>query len=100
MNSLDSSSAPLGVPSAERKIEFGPTGGEFLDMVKMHLKVTTDSALAKVLGTSPPYISKVRSGRLPIQPAVVVRVHEETGLSIRDLKRYLEAGWLDSSTNV
>ena len=35
---------------------------------------------------APPVISKIRHKILPVGPNLLIRMHEETGLSIRDLR--------------
>lgn len=64
-------------------------GDAFLNLLLAAMKLKTDAALAKAFETSAPFISKVRNGRTPISDALIIRAHEETGLSIRELKTYL-----------
>ena len=45
-----------------------------------------DAALARALKIPPYVISKVRSNTLPVGPALLVRLHEFTGLPTRELK--------------
>lgn len=47
-----------------------------------------DAALSRLLEVAPPVISKIRHGRLPVGAALLIRMHETTDVSIRDL-RYL-----------
>src|ERR1700750_2357637 len=53
---------------------------------KLHLK--TDAALSRALEVAPPVISKIRHRRLPVGASLLIRMHEVSDLSIRDL-RYL-----------
>ncbi len=52
----------------------------------LHLK--NDAQLCRLLEVAPPRISNIRHHRLPIGASMLIRMHEVTGLSIRDL-RYL-----------
>ena len=52
----------------------------------MHLK--NDAALARALEVAPPVISKIRHMKLPVGASLLIRMHEVSELSIRDL-RYL-----------
>lgn len=51
---------------------------------KLHLK--NDAALCRRLEVAPPVISKIRHGRLPVGASMLIRMHEETGLTIRELR--------------
>lgn len=60
---------------------------ELLDLVKAQLALKNDVALAHTLGVLPSTISNIRHERLLIGDYILVRIHEEIGLSIRELKR-------------
>lgn len=62
---------------------------ELLDAVIFHMQLKNDAALARAMAVAPPVISKLRHGRLPVGSSMLIRMHEETGLSIRDLKTQL-----------
>ncbi|NEX60479.1 hypothetical protein [Noviherbaspirillum galbum] len=51
---------------------------------KMNLK--NDAALSRMLEVAPPVISKIRHRRLPIGASLLIRMHETTGMSIRELR--------------
>ena len=51
---------------------------------KLHLK--NDAALSRALEVAPPVISKIRHRRLPVGASLLIRMHEETELSIRELR--------------
>ena len=53
---------------------------------KLHLK--DDAALSRALEVAPPVISKIRHNRLPVGASLLIRMHEVSDMSIRDL-RYL-----------
>ena len=52
------------------------------------LKLKNDAALSRALEVAPPVISKIRHRRLPVGASLLIRMHEVSDLSIRDL-RYL-----------
>lgn len=54
-------------------------------LIKKH-QLKNDAALARLLKVTPPVISKIRHGRLPLGAAMLIRMHEETDLSIRELR--------------
>jgi hypothetical protein len=60
-----------------------------LDALTAHLSLKNDAALARALGVAPPVISKVRHRRLPVGASMLINMHEESKLSIRDLKKLL-----------
>jgi antitoxin HigA-1 len=62
-----------------------------LDKVIETLALRNDADLSRALEVAPPLISKLRHRRLPVGPTMLIRMHEETGLSIRELKSYLKS---------
>lgn len=57
-----------------------------LDLVLERNKLKNDAALARTLGVAPPVISKVRNDVLPLGPALLVKLHESTGMSTKEIK--------------
>ena len=51
---------------------------------KMGLK--NDAALSRTLEVAPPVISKIRHRRLPVGASLLIRMHEVSALSIKDLR--------------
>ncbi|MDB5770735.1 MAG: hypothetical protein V7606_2581 [Burkholderiales bacterium] len=51
---------------------------------KMNLK--NDAALSRLLEVAPPVISKIRHRRLPVGASLLIRMHEATDMSIRELR--------------
>ena len=51
---------------------------------KLHLK--NDAALSRALELAPPVISKIRHRRLPVGASLLIRMHEVSDLSIRELR--------------
>lgn len=62
--------------------------GHLLDTLIERLQLKNDGALAKVLNVAGSTITRIRRRRIPIAAAVLIRMHEVTGLTIGDL-RYL-----------
>ncbi len=51
---------------------------------KLNLK--NDAALSRALEVAPPMISKIRHRRLPVAASLLIRMHEISALSIKDLR--------------
>ena len=66
-----------------------PNANQLLDAVIAKMGLKSDAALSRVLGVAPPVISKLRHGSFPIGATVLLRMHEESGISIKELKSYL-----------
>ena len=57
-----------------------------LDGLIAQLGLKNDAALARALEISPPQISKLRHLTLPVSAAILIRMHDVSGLSLRDLR--------------
>ncbi len=60
-----------------------------LDTIIANLGLKNDAALSRVLEVAPPVISKIRHHKLHVGASLLIRMHEETDLSIRELKALL-----------
>lgn len=60
-----------------------------LDTLIEKLRLKNDAALSRKLEVAPPVISKIRHGRLPVGASMLIRMHEESGLSIAELRRLM-----------
>lgn len=60
-----------------------------LDALIERLQLKNDAALCRALDIAPPVISKIRHRRLPVGAALLIRMHEVTGLSIRELRNLM-----------
>lgn len=69
-------------PSAQRC-------NDVLDWAITNNGLKNDAALARALEVAPPVLSKVRHGRLSIGSTLIVRLHEVTDVSVRDIKHKL-----------
>jgi hypothetical protein len=68
-----------------------PTGSEYdpnrvLDAIISKLSLKNDAALSRVLEVAPPVISKIRHNTLPIGATILLRMHEVSDYSIRELR--------------
>lgn len=78
---------PLDIEDSSRladQVAYDPNN--LLDSLieKLHLK--NDAALSRALEVAPPVISKIRHRRLPVGASLLIRMHEVSELSIRDLR--------------
>jgi plasmid maintenance system antidote protein VapI len=57
-----------------------------LNALMQQLNVKNDASLSRALEVAPPVISKIRHRRLPVGASMLIRMHETSGLSIRELR--------------
>jgi hypothetical protein len=57
-----------------------------LDTLIEKLRLKNDAALSRALEVAPPVISKIRHNRLPVGASLLIRMHEVSDMSIRDLR--------------
>ncbi|MFL6708014.1 MAG: hypothetical protein ACJ8HI_07385 [Massilia sp.] len=57
-----------------------------LDAIIAKLKLKNDAQLSRVLEVAPPVISKIRHRSLPIGATILLRMHEASSISIRELR--------------
>lgn len=60
-----------------------------LDEVRSNLRLKNGAALSRVLGVSPPMLSKVRHRRLPVAASLIIQIHDATTLSIDEIRRLM-----------
>lgn len=60
-----------------------------LDTLIQHLNLKNDAALSRALEVAPPVISKIRHHRLPVGASLLIRMHEVSDLSIKELRRLM-----------
>lgn len=65
------------------------SGATLLDYLKKFSGVKNDARLAKLLQLSPPVISKIRSGKLSVSDAFILRVHEKLEIPVRQIRAIL-----------
>jgi hypothetical protein len=57
-----------------------------LDALIERLELKNDAALSRVLEVEAPLISKIRHGKIPIGGIMLLRMHDASGLSIKELR--------------
>lgn len=57
-----------------------------LDILLGKMRLKNDAALARMLEVAPPVISKIRHYKLSVGASLLIRMHEVTKISIRDLR--------------
>ncbi len=57
-----------------------------LDTLINKLALKNDAALSRALEVAPPVISKIRHRRLPVGASLLIRMHEVSDLSIKELR--------------
>lgn len=57
-----------------------------LDSLREKLHLRNDAGLSRALEVEAPVISKIRHRRLPVGASMLIRMHEVSGLTIRELR--------------
>jgi hypothetical protein len=60
-----------------------------LDTLIQHMELKNDAQLSRRLAVPPPVVSQMRHRKLAVGATMLLRMHEESGLSISDLKDLL-----------
>jgi hypothetical protein len=60
-----------------------------LNTMLERLELKNDAALSRALEVAPPVISKIRHRRLPVGASMLIRMHEVSNLSVRELREIL-----------
>jgi hypothetical protein len=60
-----------------------------LDAIIAKLELKNDAALSRALEVAPPVISKIRHNTLPIGATILIRMHEISDYSIRELRELM-----------
>jgi len=68
-----------GMPS-----DYNPS--RLLDAIIETVGLKNDAALSRALAVEAPVISKIRHGKLPVGGTLLIRMHEVSHLSIKDLR--------------
>jgi hypothetical protein len=64
-------------------------GNALLDTMIAELNLKNDAALSRALDQSPPVISKIRHGRLPIGDTIIISLHELSDWPVKRIKEAL-----------
>lgn len=67
-----------------KEVNYDPA--HLLDFLRQHLKLRNDKALADKLDISASAMSKLRNQVLPIGSTVLIRMHEISEISIKELR--------------
>jgi hypothetical protein len=59
------------------------------DFLKTEYKISSDRQLCAALGLKPPVLSKIRHGVIGVSGDIMILIHEQTGMSIADIKEFL-----------
>lgn len=65
-------------------LEYNPD--RLLDTLCQNLRLKNDAQLCRFLEIAPPIVSKIRHRRLPVGASLLIRMHEVSGLNIKDLR--------------
>ena len=57
-----------------------------LDVLIERLNLKNDAALCRALEVAPPVISKIRHRSLPVGASMLIRMHEVSQMSVRELR--------------
>jgi plasmid maintenance system antidote protein VapI len=57
-----------------------------LDNLIKKLSLKNDAALSRALEVAPPLISKIRHRRVPVGASLLIRMHEVSDMSVRELR--------------
>src|SRR3569623_2569715 len=69
---------------ANHQVKYDPDN--LLASIIGKLRLKNAAALSRALEVAPPIISKIRHRSLPVGASLLIRMHEVTDLSIRDLR--------------
>lgn len=73
--------------NASEQFQYDPNN--LLESLIEKLNLKNDAALSRALEVAPPLISKIRHRRLPVGASLLIRMHEVSALSIRDLRHLM-----------
>jgi hypothetical protein len=60
-----------------------------LDTLIVRMELKSDAELSRKLGLQPHIISRLRNRELPVEGSLLIRMHEVTNISVRDLRNLL-----------
>ncbi|MFZ6773569.1 hypothetical protein ACO0LB_12715 [Undibacterium sp. SXout7W] len=77
----------LDLDTTSEDINYDPNN--LLDTLINQLHLKNDAALSRALEVAPPVISKIRHRRLPVGASLLIRMHEISDLSIKELRNLM-----------
>ena len=81
--------SPETPPKEDRPEDRVYDPNRLLDTLIQYLNLKNDAALSRALEVAPPVISKIRHRRLPVGASLLIRMHEVSDLSIKELRRLM-----------
>jgi plasmid maintenance system antidote protein VapI len=72
--------------ASQKPGQFQYDPNNLLESLIEKLNLKNDAALSRALEVAPPLISKIRHRRLPVGASLLIRMHEVSDLSIKDLR--------------
>ena len=81
--------SPVNSATEERLEDRVYDPNRLLDTLIQHLNLKNDAALSRALEVAPPVSSKIRHRRLPVGASLLIRMHEVSDLSIKELRRLM-----------
>lgn len=67
------------------------TPHKLLDTIIARRSLKNDAALAVALECAPPVVSKLRNRTLPLGPALILRMHENFGMPVAEIRELAAA---------
>ncbi|HWY36891.1 MAG TPA: hypothetical protein VNX68_19760 [Nitrosopumilaceae archaeon] len=74
----------MPMSNADNTVEYDPK--RLLDALIEKLQLKNDAALSRILEVEAPLISKIRHGKIPIGGIMLLRMHDASGLSLKELR--------------
>ena len=81
------SDTPIKSNRLADQVNYDPNN--LLDALIEKLNLKNDAALSRALEVAPPVISKIRHRRLPVGASLLIRMHEVSDLSIKELRNLM-----------
>jgi lipid II:glycine glycyltransferase (peptidoglycan interpeptide bridge formation enzyme) len=82
---MDNLETPINSNQADPR--YNPNN--LLDFVIKKLNRKNDAALARTLGITPLVLSKIRHEKFSISATILIAMHEETGMRVRELRQLM-----------
>lgn len=72
---------------APKNIVFNPN--HLFDAISERMHLKNDAALSHLLKLRQPVINKIRHGQMPVGASLLLRMHEETNISVGELRELM-----------
>jgi hypothetical protein len=66
--------------------------GLLFNVLRRELNLETDKELGHYLEVRPTEVSRIRHGRKPIGPKLLLAIHEKTGMPVKRIRELIAAG--------